>query len=175
VDNCSPVVNGRAVSAIVPVHIAVIHVGVWQKGPVASRQVDVDVDVDAGAHWSPSVVAATTSPGDPGRCPFIAGNPGPSVVFVVIPAAVVERSPSPGVVRYPGVSVVGHHPVAVGGIGMKIASHVGDPDPAIGAVVDPSAVRLKLIVKEIERDSPLGIIILVVVSLTIIVVSSLSV
>jgi hypothetical protein len=34
---------------------------------------------------------------------------------------------------------------------------------------------LKLIVKEIERDSPLGIIILVVVSLTIIVVSSLSV
>jgi hypothetical protein len=58
---------------------------------------------------------------------------------------------------------------------LEVASHVGDPDLAMGAVVDPSAVRSQLIVKDIESDSPLGIIILVVVSLTIVVVSSLCV
>ncbi len=161
------------------VHVTVVHVLVGKEGPVSGRQVDVDVDMETGAHGCPSVVAATTSPGDPGWCPFITGNPGPPEVIVVVPSAVVERSPSPGVVGDPGVAVIGHHPVAIGGVGMEVTPHVGDPYPAVSVVVDPSAVRSQLIVEDIEADtSVVVVVILVVVFLSIavvVVISSLSV
>lgn len=173
VDNGSPVVNGRAVSAIVSVHIAVIHAVVWQKRPVASGNIDVYADMYAGSYRCPSVIAATTSPGNPCRCPFVTGYPSPPVVVVVVPAAIVERSPSPGVVRYPGVAVVGHHPVAVGGIGMEITSHVGDPYLAIGAMVDPSAVRTQLIVENIERNAAIMLITIIIIFVIAVVVISL--
>jgi len=95
VDDGGPVVNGRAVTVVVTVHVAVVHIPVGKEGPVAGRQVNVDIDVDAGAHGCPSVVSTAASPADPGRCPFVTGNPCPPVVVVIIPTAVVERCPSP--------------------------------------------------------------------------------
>lgn len=131
-------------------HVAVIHPVMRQKRPVASGQVDVDVDVYAGTHGCPSVIAAATSPGYPCRCPLVTGHPAPSVVVVVEPTAVVEGRPTPGVVRYPCVPVIGHHPIPVGCVRMKVPPDVGNPHAAISAVVDPPAVRPQLIVKDVE-------------------------
>ena len=171
VDDGGPVVNRRAVAVVVTMHVAVVHISVGQEGPVAGRQVDVDVYVDAGAHGCPSVVSTTTSPANPGWCPFVTGNPCPSVVVVIVPSSVVERCPSPGVVGDPGVAVVGHHPISVGSIWMEVTSHVGDPYPAMCSVVDPTAVRAQLIVEEIEADpSIVVVVILVIGNITIVIV-----
>ena len=110
----------------------------------------MDMDIDSGTHRCPSVITASTSPCYPCRCPFVTGNPCPSVIVVIVPASVVERCPSPGKARYPSVSVIGHHPVAVSGIWMKVSTHIGDPDAAVIAVVDPSSVRPQLVVEHIE-------------------------
>jgi hypothetical protein len=170
VDNGSPVVNGRAISAIVSVHIVVIHVGMWQKRPIESGNIDVYADIYAGSHRCPSVVAAATSPDNPCRCPFVTGNPCPSVIVVVIPSAVMERRPPPGVVRYPGVTVVGHHPVAVGCVRMKVSFDIGNPHPAISAVVDPPAVRSQLIVENIERYAAIMLIVIIIIFVIAVVV-----
>lgn len=157
------------------VHVAVVHVPVGQKGPVAGRQVDVNVDVEAGTHGCPSVVSSATSPCDPGWCPLVTGNPCPPVVVVIVPSAVVEGSPSPGIVGDPGVAVVGHHPVAVRGIGVEVSPHVGNPYPTVSTVVDPSAVRPQLVVEDIEADTPVVVLIIfVVVALSIVVVVVIS-
>lgn len=171
VDNGGPVVNVRAVSAIVSVHIAMIHAVVWQKRPVASGNIDVYADMYAGSHRCPSIVAAATSPGHPCRCPFVTGNPGPPVIVVVIPSPVMERCPSPRVVRYPGVTIVGHHPVAVGRVRMKVSSDIGNPHPAISAVVDPPAVRPQLIVENIERNAAIMLIAIVIIFVIAVVIS----
>jgi len=173
VDNGSPVVNGRAVSTIVSVHIAVIHVGVWQKSPVDPGNIDINAYIYAGSHWCPSIIAAATSPGNPCRCPFVTGNPCPSVIVVVIPSAVMERRPSPGVVRYPGVTIVGHHPIAVGCIRMKVPFDIGNPHPTISAVIEPPAVRSQLIVENIERYATIMLIAILIIFI-IAVVSSYS-
>lgn len=170
VDDRGPVINGRAVTVVISVHVAVVHIPVRQECPVESRNIDVDIDVNTGAHGCPSVVSTATSPVYPGRCPFITGNPCPSVVVVVIPSSIVERCPAPRVIRYPGVAVIGHHPISVGSVRMKVPSYIRNPNPAISAIVDPSAVRPQFIVENIERDAAIITIIIIVVIIVVITV-----
>lgn len=172
VDDCCLVVNGRTVSVVISVHIAVIHSVVRQKGPIVSGNMNVDIDMNAGSHGCPPVITAATSPGNPGRSPLVAGNPCPSIIVIVIPSSVVERRPTPRVVRHPGVAVIGHHPISVGCVGVKVSSDIRNPHPAISSVVDPSAVRPQFVVKDIEADSAIitvGVIIIVVIIAVIVV------
>jgi hypothetical protein len=140
VDDGCLVVNVLAVSTVISVHISVIHSVVRNECPVTSGQIYVDVDVYAGSHGCPSVITATTSPGYPCWCPFVTGYPAPSVVVVEEPTSVMEGSPSPRVVRYPGVPIIGHHPITIGSIGMKIPANIGNPHTTILVVVDPPAI-----------------------------------
>lgn len=176
VDDCRSGVNGRAVTGVIPVHVRVIHVSGRQECPVQTWNIDVYADIYAGTHRCPSVIAAATSPDNPGWCPFITGNPYPSIIIVVIPSAVMERCPSPGVVRYPGVAVIGYYPVSVSFVGMKLSSDIRYPHPAISAVVDPSAVRSQLIVENIEADaSVIVFIIFIIVSIPFVVIVVISI
>jgi hypothetical protein len=148
----------------------VVHIPVGQKCPVKPWNVDAYIDMNARAHGCPSVVTTTTSPAHPGRCPFITGNPCPSVVIVVIPSPIMERCPAPRVFRNPSVAVIGHHPISVGCVGMKISSNIRNPNPAISAIVDPSAVGPQFIIENIERNATIISVIIIVIFIVIIVV-----
>ena len=150
------------------VHTPIIHVSGRQESPVTGRHVYVKIDIDSGTHRRPSVIAASASPAYPGRCPFVAGNPGPSVEVVIIPASVMKGRPTPGEVRYPGISIIGHCPVTVGCIRMKVSTHIGYPDAPIVVVVDPSAMRAQFIIEYVERYATSLILIAVVIVIFII-------
>lgn len=82
----------------------------------------------------------------------------------------MKRSPTPGVIRYPGVTVIGHHPVSVGGVRVEVASGVGNPYTAIAAVVDPPSVRPQFIVENIEVYTSIIVIIIIGVIIIIIII-----
>ena len=130
----------------------------------------MNVDIHPGAYRSPSVVATAASPGYPCGGPLVPGDPCPPVVIVPIPPSVVERSPSPRVVRYPHISMIGHHPVTVGGVRMKVPPHTRYPYTAVRMVVDPPAVRPQLVIKYVEVDTAAVVVVLLFV-ITVIVVS----
>lgn len=171
VDDRSPVVYGRAITVVISVHITVVHIPVRQKRPVKSGNVNVDIDMESGTHRRPSVVSAAASPAYPGRCPFITGDPCPSIVIVIIPPAIMEGGPAPRIIRYPGVAVICHHPISVGCVRMKVSSSIRNPYPAISAVIDPPAVRSQFIIENIEGDaSVISIIIIIVITVVIFIV-----
>lgn len=127
----------------------------------------MDMNVDPRAHRCPAVITATASPRYPGRRPFVTGDPCPSVVIVIIPPSIMERCPSPGEVRYPGVSIIGHHPISIGCIRMKLSPNVGNPDAAVMTVVDPSSVRSQFVIENVERYTT-SLIAVVIISLFVI-------
>lgn len=143
---------------IITVHSIVIHIPVGQEHPVRHRKVDVDAYAASRTHRSPSVISAPASPRHPCRSPFVAGNPGPSVIIIVIPASVMERSPPPRIVGDPGVSVVGHRPVPVRGVRMKIASCARNPNVSVIVVFNPRAVRIQIVVKRLKTDGTVVVI-----------------
>jgi len=82
----------------------------------------------------------------------------------------MKRSPTPGVIRYPGVAVIGHHPISVGGVRVEVASGVGNPYTAIAAVVDPPSVRPQFIVENIEVYTSIIVIIIIGVIIIIVII-----
>lgn len=126
-------------------------------------------DSHSGSHRCPSVVSAACSPCYPCRSPLISGNPSPSVVIIVKPSAVVERCPTPRKVRYPGVSVVGHHPISVSSIGMEIAPHSRNPDISVTIVSNPSTMRTKNIVENLNVYST-AVIVVIIISVIIVII-----
>lgn len=82
----------------------------------------------------------------------------------------MERRPTPGEVRYPSVTVVGHHPISISRIGMKIASYSWYPDIAVTAVPHPSAVRPQFVVKNLNIYSVPVIVIVITIIIIIIVI-----
>lgn len=173
INNGCFVVDSWAIPVVVPVHTALVHVSGGEESPVCGRNIHIDIDINTRPHWRPSVIAAAASPRHPGRRPFITGNPCPAVVVVVNPPSVMERRPTPGVVRHPSVSVIGHYPVSVGGIRMKIPSHIGYPDASVATVANPSPVRPQFVIEHIERNTatPVSIVIVFVFVITVVVVS----
>ena len=53
---------------------------------------------NAGHQRSPTIIAAALAPAHPCWCPFIAGDPFPAVIIIIMPAAIMESCPSPGVI-----------------------------------------------------------------------------
>ena len=117
---------------------------------------DVCVDLDAGAERGPGVAVVVFAPGDPGRCPLIAGQPHPAVIVVEMPAAVMEGGPAPAVVGGPGPAIVGIDPLSAGVVRTEIFGLVGTGDPGIAEFgrADPVAVRGKFAVEGEEGDVP---------------------
>ncbi len=149
-------------------HSAVVHVASRQESPVVPREIDVYVNIHPWSHWCPSVVPTTTSPSDPSGRPFVAGYPSPPVIVVPVPPSVVERGPSPRVIRHPHVAMVGHHPVTIRGVGMKIPSHAWDPNSAVRTVVDPPPVRPQLVVENVETDATMVVVLFFVVTVVVV-------
>jgi len=61
----------------------------------------------------PSDIAATDSPGYPGRAPFNSGDPHPGVGGIVSPPAIMVTSPAPRLVAGPIPAAIGPDPLAV--------------------------------------------------------------
>src|SRR6202521_6136529 len=130
------------------------------RGPEGNFEVDAaesepeaGAEADLGRQWRPTDVAAAIAPGNPGRTPFVARDPLPAVVGVIGPAAIVIGGPTEGLVGHPGPAVVGHHPAA-GHVGAPAgADPERQPDPAVGAALDPVAVGRELVVEVIDVDA----------------------
>ena len=121
---------------------------------VGGRQTDVQRHarpvIDVRRQGSPTHVVVRLLPGHPGRSPLLAGDPLPTVVGVVIPAAIVIGRPAVGLVRDPGPAVLGPDPAPVL-IGAPGARHVPRrPDPAVPRALDPVPVGGEVVVEEAD-------------------------
>ena len=126
--------------------VEVVAMAVRVIGRVAERPTDripvVPVPIGTGRGPADVVVVGTAAaPDDPRASVRTARDPCPAVAAHVDPAPVVERRPTPRVVRDPDVVrgvVVG--PVTGGRIGDEIGPDLGfggDPDRAVRGIVDP--------------------------------------
>lgn len=111
------------------------------KHPVMVGNADMYVDAHARTQRCPAVVTAAAPPAYPSRPPLVTRYPGPTVIVGIRPAAIMEWRPSPSIVRYPGVPVVGHHPMAISGVGLEALFRVRKPYISIFRIVDPLSVR----------------------------------
>src|SRR3546814_11202877 len=118
-----------------------------------AREAKMHVDTHARTQGGPAVEAATTPPAYPSGSPLVARDPSPTVVIGIGPATIMKRRPSPLVVRYPSVSVIGHHPMAIRGIGLEALLRVWKPYISIFRVVYPLTVRCEFVVKCLERNA----------------------
>jgi len=100
--------------------------------------------IAGGGQGGPAAVAAGIAPAYPGRTPIGVRHPDPTEPRIVAPAAIVERSPTPRVIRIPVPSMIAPNPAAIVGIGTPPG--IGNDDrrlPAKSVVIDldPRAVR----------------------------------
>jgi len=113
-------------------------------------------------HWSPAVISASASPYYPGRCPFIARNPCPTVRIIVIPTAIMKWSPSPTVIGNPCVAIVCHRPVAICGVGMKISSHSRYPYHTKFDGSNPSAIGRQFAIEYLKVEISIVIFVIII-------------
>jgi hypothetical protein len=105
------------------------------------------VEVHAGTHGRPSIVFVAVTPGHPGRSILVTRHPHPAIPVLEEPAAIVEGSPTPGIVGSPGPSLIRIDPVTIGGIRLKIRTHRRQPDIPVTGVVYPLSIRTQVVVK----------------------------
>ena len=67
----------------------------------------------------------------------------------------MERRPAPGVMRYPGPSVVSKLPVTVGFVGEKTDFELWFPYISVAIVLDPPAMYGELVVKNLKSNDRL--------------------
>ena len=111
------------------------------RGPMAFR-----------GQGGPTAVGVVVTPGDPGGAPVGAGSPDPSNGTAAVPAAVVERSPAPGVGRLPVPAIVSPEPLAAVAIrapGRADGDHAGLPAPSVGFDHHPVAVGGERFVEDV--------------------------
>jgi len=125
------------------------------KGPVMRWRVIAAAggyaDAYAGSQRRPAIILGTLPPADPGRRPFVTGDPHPAISFFKKPAAVVEGGPAPGVIGSPGPAAVGIHPISVAGIGFEIRTDIRHPYIAVLRIIDPLTIGTQGIVKRLIR------------------------
>jgi hypothetical protein len=163
IDDGSVVDDGHVAASV---HIIVVDVPVGDvlaghEGPVGAghaTKIHVNAYVHSRHQRGPSVVVIAIPPANPGRAPFFAGHPNPSIIVVMCPAAVVEWRPSPGIVRHPGPAIIGIYPVTVGIIGPEVLSCVRYPHLAIVLIVNPLAIGTQGIIKSRERYARLHLL-----------------
>src|SRR5882762_2448745 len=99
---------------------------------------------------SPPTTISREAPGYPGRSPDAVGVPNPATTIVQLPPAIMERSPTPGIIRGPVPTAIGVNPMTAVAIGAPPAINdhgAGLPAPAEASQLHPGAVRRKVIVK----------------------------
>src|SRR5699024_479379 len=105
----------------------------------------------ARLHRRPTVVTTATSPFYPSWSPFITWDPCPASAVKVYPPTVMKWRPAPLVIRYPSVSVLGHHPVSITAIRIKIRAYITRlPDISIYRVVIPMPIWRKFLVEQVH-------------------------
>src|SRR5712672_1066882 len=90
------------------------------------------------------------APGDPGRPPDTVRHPDPAAAGMQMPAAVMEGSPTPRIVRLPEPSGIAVNPVAGIAIGPPSAVNYQDtrlPTPTDAFQLHPGAIRRKVIIE----------------------------
>src|SRR5688572_11902639 len=98
----------------------------------------------------PAAIIAVAAPTHPRRAPGAIGNPYPAARTMIIPAAIMEGSPAPRIIRMPIPAGGGPLPTAARAVRPPAAIYDGDgglPAPAVIADVKPTAVRREGIVK----------------------------
>lgn len=146
-------------------HIIVAHVDTGNavagtEGPVVCGRpvtAEGDADIHPWAHGCPAIVTAIFAPGDPGRGPFIAGRPHPSVGIVVEPVAIMKRRPAPAIAGNPDPAFVCINPMSAGAVGAKAAASCRYPYIPIIRIIHPGAIRAELIIKDLEADAGLSL------------------
>ena len=130
------------------------------KGPiVCGRAIGTPgrTNFDVRPDRRPAIVPAIFSPGYPGRCPVIPGNPHPAVTVIIKPITIVERSPTPVIIRNPGPSIRRKHPVSRASIRTKSrADGSRYPHISVLIIIHPRSIRRKLVVKNLEAYGSLG-------------------
>jgi hypothetical protein len=108
---------------------------------------------DTGSNWHPAIIPWCVPPAYPCRCPFVARNPEPSIIWIIIPSSIMERTPSPVVIGNPGPAVVGPCPITVAAVRGETRSCIRHPDIAVLWIIHPGAIGAQLVVKHLESDS----------------------
>jgi hypothetical protein len=121
------------------------------KAPLVNRDV-IAADAHARRQRRPAIIAAAIAPADPGRPPLLVGNPGPAIIIIVEPAAIMKRSPAPFIIRHPGVAIFGYHPMPCRGIRLEVRAGIGNPHVPIASVLHPSAIGLQFVIKSLVRS-----------------------
>jgi hypothetical protein len=145
------------VRSIVSPSVAVVDSSLREKYPMKARNTDLHTYRKSRSQRCPTIVTATCSPTHPSRAPFIAWNPSPASVEVIkIPAAVVKWCPSPVIVGYPGIAKLGHRPVSIGAIRMKVRTYCRKPDKAMSRIAYPVSIRHQFIIKYLKGNAVVG-------------------
>ncbi len=99
---------------------------------------------------SPAASVSGRAPGDPCRTPDPVRAPDPTAMRVRIPAAIMERRPSPGISRSPVPAAIGVNPIAVVAIGTpawRDGACARLPAPADTRDDYPRAVRSQIVIE----------------------------
>ena len=144
-------VVGRPVPPAIAV-VVVIVVEVDGEGDSATARIELAThEAIVRRHRHPAGHAVIRTPHHPCRAPYVTGNPKPTVVGIVDPAAIVERDIAPRVVGDPGPAViVGVGPVAGGIVGAEIRADVRHPHLAPTVAVDPIAIAREFALEHVE-------------------------
>lgn len=142
IDNGRPIVNAIIVSTIdiISVHVAVHEMVDRNECPEVHRNIDGNIDAHTWTQGSPAIIIVALTPVYPCWSPLVIGNPSPAITIVVVPSAVMEWSPAPVVIRDPGIPVVCHGPITIGGIRLKVGTCIRDPDISIVGIIYPLPV-----------------------------------
>ena len=102
---------------IVTAYIMSLQIPVSYEHPIISVPVisssKTEINAYSRSHWRPAVIAACSSPGYPCRTPLVVRYPKPAIVSIIVPPAIMKRSPAPVIVGDPCPSVIGEYPVSI--------------------------------------------------------------
>src|SRR6185369_16179315 len=99
-----------------------------------------------GRQRRPAAIVTGHAPANPSRPPTGVWRPDPTDVPMVVPAAIMERRPAPGIIGQPIPAAVGVKPAAAITIRPPANVHHGDgrlPAPAIAGDFNPTSIRGK--------------------------------
>jgi len=150
------VIDDRHIPRLIDIVVADLGTGnilVRYKIPIVRRRIvsatKDQVKSDTRFHRRPAIVFIAVPPGDPGRRPFIAGNPHPAITIRKKPAAIVKGRPAPGIIGGPGPAVVSINPLTIGGVRLEIGTGIRQPDIPVIRILYPLPVRTQVVIKRL--------------------------
>lgn len=119
-------------------------------GPTIIGEAETGAIIGAGRQGGPAAVSVGVTPAHPGGSPNHVRPPAPPDPTMPEPAAIVERRPTPRVIRIPIPARIGINPTAAVKIRApaRVDHHDGGlPNPAIAFQLNPGAIGGERIVK----------------------------